>query len=62
MKNFRVKCARRPFSDGLADAHISTGNFYNVTDVAQTNGIEYFTMMGDLGLVVDRPSHFFRRF
>ena len=62
MKNFRVRCVNTPSEGKMLDSHISKGNFYTVTDVGQSNGVEFFTIMGDLKTEVVRPSHHFIRF
>jgi len=62
MKNFRVKCVKVPSEGEMVDSHISKDHFYNVTDVSECNGVEFFTVMGDLKMTVSRPSHYFIRF
>ena len=62
MRNFRVKCVKTPCNDNMVDSHVTGGKFYTVTDVAQCNGVEFFTMLGDLKTMVERPSHYFVRF
>jgi len=61
MKNFRVRCVRPPRNGDFVDSHVTSGKFYTVTEVSEHAGQEFFTLLGDLNMTVERPSQYFIR-
>lgn len=57
----RVKCTVRPTDGDHVDTQLTAGKFYNVLDINDRFGITYYTVIGDDGIEVERPHHFFKR-
>lgn len=58
----RVKCTNTPSVDRFRDTQITSGKFYTVNDVKKNqDGIIFYTVVGDDGIEVDRPSFFFTK-
>lgn len=57
----RVKCTVRPTDGDHVDTQLTAGKFYDVLDTNDRFGITYYTVVGDDGIEIERPHHFFRK-
>jgi hypothetical protein len=56
----RVKCLARPEKFSCVDNQITPGKFYTVITTTIHDDRLFYTIIGDDGVEVDRPTDFFR--